>query len=181
MPILNENVVFSREPAGAQAAFVNRSAHRIQLPARTRLYKLTGYGTVSTNDRFSPWWALVIPMPGTNDPGLDGHITAAAAAGQSMLEYGRAKFAVMLQWNALGNTQSGLAKVVEISLKQPVYAFGGFNQRMRETVPAGRVVGTLNVHRSPLNPPIQMGGAYQYYIPNLTGTEALVVRNYMLP
>ena len=183
MPILNETLAFTAVPANAKAAFVGGAAHRTLLPAGTDLYKFTGFGAVPEvgGHSYSPWWAAVLPLPGTSDPGLDGHLAAAKAAGIPILTYARDKFAVMLGWNSLGNPQSGMAKVVRIRLLQAVYGFGGLTQRQRETVDPKRVVGTVNVHKSPLNPPIFMGGAYQLYIPNLTGSTVQAVGSNLIP
>ena len=173
MAVLNETLVFIHQPAGVQAAFVGKSARRTLLLAGMELYKFTGYDVVPTRagSNYSPWWAAIQPLPDTEDPGLDGHIAAAQAAGVSMMEYARETFAVMLGWNSLSIPQLGMARVVRIRLTQPVYAFGGLCQRMRETVNPKRVIGKVNPRKSPLNPPTFMGGAYQLYIPNLTAAH----------
>ena len=160
MPVLNDTLVFQHEPPGVQAAFVRKAARRTLLPAGLELYKFTGFDVIPSRAgaNYSPWWAAVQPLPGTADPGLDGHVAAARTAGQSMLAYARETFAVMLGWNALSLPQTGLARVVRIQLTQPVYGFGGLCQRMREAVPPNRVVGRVNNSRST---PIFMGGAYQ--------------------
>jgi hypothetical protein len=183
MPILNELLVFVHEPADVQGAFVGKAAHRTLLPAGLELYKFTGYDVVPNRAGayYSPWWAAVQPLAGSSDPGLDGHVAAARAAGLPMLTYARETFAVMLGWNALGVLQSGLAKVVRIRLTQSVYGFGGLCQRMRETVPPQRIVGQLNVHQSPLKPPTFMGGAYQLYIPNLTAAHVQAIGSDLIP
>ncbi len=183
MAILNETLAFSQQPAGVQAAFTGKSARRILLPAQAELYKFTGYGVLPhrAGSNYSPWWASVQPISGSSDAGLDGHIAAATRSGQSMLAYARETFAVMLGWNSLGITQLAMAKIVRIKLRQPVYGFGGICQRMRETVPSKRVVGTLSPNQSPLNPPIFMGGAYQLYIPNLTAAYVQASGTYLLP
>ena len=183
MPVLNDSLVFLHEPANVQAAFVGKSARRTLLPAGLELYKFTGYDAVPqrAGANYSPWWAPVNPLPGTPDPGLDGHVAAAKATGLPMLAYAREVFAVMLGWNSLGVPQSGLAKVVRVRLTQPVYGFAGLCQRMREVVPAHRVVGRVNVHQSPLHPPTFAGGAYQLYIPNLTAAHLLAVGSNLIP
>ncbi|HVK15271.1 MAG TPA: hypothetical protein VM597_41410 [Gemmataceae bacterium] len=183
MPVLNESLVFIHEPESVQAAFVGKAARRTLLPAGLELYKFTGFDVTPgrAGAHYSPWWAAVQPLAGTPDPGLDGHVAAARASGLPMLTYAREAFAVMLGWNALALLQSGLAKVVRIGLTQPVYGFGGSCQRMREAVPAGRVVGRLNVHKSPLNPPTFRGGAYQFYVPNLTAAHLRPLGSSLIP
>lgn len=169
MAHLNEDLVFIREPSYVQAAFTGGAARRMLLPACIELYKFTAYDVIPNRAGadYSPWWAAVEPLPGTSDPGFDGHIAAARAAGVPMVEYVRETFAVMLGWNALGVPQLGMARAVRIALAEPTYGFGGICQRMHETVPAGRVKGSLSSSESPLAPPKFMGGAYQLYIPNL--------------
>ena len=98
-----------------------------------------------------------------------------------MLQYARERFAVMLGWNPLGDPGTGMAKVVRIRLRQEVYGFGGLCQRMHETVPPHRVIGRVNVNRSPLHPPIFFGGAYQYYIPNLNSAHVQPSGTNMIP
>lgn len=183
MPVLNETLVFAHEPAGVQAAVVGKSARRTLLMSGMELYKFTGYDVVPNRagSNYSPWWAAIVPLPGTPDPGLDGHVAAAQAAGLSMLEYARETFAVMLGWNSLGIPQSGLAKVVRIRLTQPVYGFGGLCQRMRETINPKRVIGKVNPRQSPMNPPTFMGGAYQLYIPNLTAAHVHGIGMSLIP
>ena len=183
MSILNETVAFATLDTHVKAAFSGGTAHRTLLPAGTDLYKFTGFDAVpnKAGASYSPWWAAVTSLLDISDPGLDGHIAAAKTAGLPMLIYARNKFAVMLGWNSLGNTQSGMAKVVRIRLLQAVYGFGGRTQRQREKVDPNRVVGTVNVNKSPLKLPIFMGGAYQLYIPNLTGATVQVVGSNLIP
>jgi hypothetical protein len=194
MPILNEELSFLHvhpgEPAKSaaiHATFVGKAARRTLLPAGTDLYKFTGYGVMPTRPggAMSPWWASVRPLAGHPDPGLDGHIAAAEAAGQTVLEYAREAFAVMLNWNTLGQPATGLAKVERIRLRESVYGFAGACQRMRESLSpekdgsankryqrkltAGGKEIVMHAWKSPTHsPPTFTGGAIQIYIPNLT-------------
>lgn len=171
MAILNDDVKFNLLPDGIRNPFVGKSARRVLLPAGHRLYKFSGYdiipvardGTGTLGTPISPWWASVEPFPGTDDPGLDGHIAAAQANNQTMLEYARRAFAVMYSWNTLSIPQSGFAKVLRIVIKQSVYGFMGHNQRMPDDVEGLRAQMGVPSGRASL-----MGGAVQIWIPNLT-------------
>jgi hypothetical protein len=199
MPVLNEVLSFLHvhpgdpaRSAGIHATFVGKAARRTLLPAGHELYKFTGYGVMPTRPGggISPWWASVLSLPGHPDPGLDGHLAAAAAAELPVLDYAREAFAVMLNWNALGLLQAGLAKVERIRLTQPVYGFAGACQRMLESLgeagerrrmrhktTAGGKTLVRHAWKSPThNPPTFMGGAIQIYIPNLTTGHVTTVR-----
>lgn len=200
---LNEELSFPHvhpgEPAksaGVHATFVGKAARRTLLPAGHELYKFTGYGVMPTRagGDVSPWWASVVPLPGHPDPGLDGHLAAAAAAGLPVIEYAREAFAVMLNWNTLGVVQTGLAKIERIRLTQPVYGFAGACQRMRESLGAGgerrRMAHKTTAGGKPLvreawkspehRPPTFMGGAVQIYLPHLTTAHVTALGAYLV-
>ena len=198
MPILNEELSFLHvhpgdpaRSAGIHATFTGKAARRTLLAAGTELYKFTGYGVMPTRPggAVSPWWASVSPLAGHPDPGLAGHLAAAEAAGQPVAEYAREVFAVMLNWNTLGLTQTGLAKIERIRLTVPVYGFAGPCQRMRESLGAAGEARRM-VHKSTPggkslvrhawkspehSPPTFMGGAIQIYLPNLTTADIVTV------
>jgi len=184
MPILNEDVKFNLLPDGIRNPFVGKSARRVLLPAGHRLYKFSGYdiiavtpdGRGTVGKPISPWWASVEPFPGTDDPGLDGHIAAAQAKNQTMLAYARQVFAVMYSWNTLSIPQSGFAKVLRIMLTQSVYGFMGHNQRMPDDIEG--LHAQLGVRGTR---PSLMGGAVQIWIPNLTAEYYTALGTSILP
>lgn len=176
MPVLNEELCFLHVHPGdpartaqVQAAFVGKTARRTPLPAGTALYKFTQFAV--SGPRVTPWWASVTPLPGFGDPGLDGHLAAARAAGLTVLEYARQRFAVMFEWNTLGGPaagQHGLARVERVRLTAPVYGFAGLCQQMWESPRAAQKGRILR------QPVVWRGGAVQLYIPNLTPAQVAV-------
>lgn len=183
MPVLNETLAFGKDaPAYVRAAFVGQTARRYLFPQGTRLYKFTAFGffpvgrdgTGAAGAAVSPWWCSVDPIPGTDDTGLDGLIAAAKAAGVPTVEYARERLAVMFGWNALADTQLGLAKVLRVVLTQPVYGFYGKCQRM----PNDRAP----LQKPPAGQPASLaGGAYQIWIPNLTADYFTATGTSLLP
>lgn len=104
---------------------LGHTAVRQRLPKGTRLYKFTEHGVFGPRG-ISPWWAFVEPfnLDGIHrDPGLDGHIRAAHAAGIPVLAYARRVFAVMFEWNRLSAPAVGMARVQHITLTRPAIAF----------------------------------------------------------
>ena len=181
MPTLNETLAFNQLPADVRAMFVGQAARRLHLPAGSALYKFTGFGVMPGRAYadMSPWWALETPVDAANDPGFSGHLRQAQAEGRSMLDYARDRFAVMLQWNSLGVPNTGLAKAVHITLKQPVYGFGGLCQRVHEAPAEGG--RRIKPGREAVAPPKFRGGAYQVFIPNLPSSAVNAGRTTMVP
>lgn len=183
---LNQNLTFASLGEDVQKAFKDRQATHLRLPSGIDLYKFTGYRVYCNplDGRFSPWWAPLYPISGTTDLGLDGHIAEAKRLNMPMLLYARKAFAVMFQWNTLGDLQLGMAKCVRIRLKQPVWAFGGLCAEMTEDidnmVKNRTVIGQLSEKDSAMPIPVWHGGAYQLYIPNLTSAHVVPFREYLI-
>lgn len=159
-PVLNES---EASPGPAHKMFVRWRKLRIE--AGTQLFKFTEH-PLFTGGRISPWWAFVSGGP-AGDPGLDGVVSAARRSGRPVGDFIRDWFAVMVEWNALSVTQSGLWRVQRVRLLEPVFGFYG---------PCQRVIG----NRQPLAHPLQdqsafAGGALQLYIPNLSGEHVMGV------
>lgn len=183
MPALNETYDFNRDAPGyVQAAFVGKSARRFLFPAGTRLYKFTEFdvfpvdrkGQGQVGKAISPWWCAVDGVPGTDDPGLDGLIQAAKAAGMSTGAYAREVLAVMFAWNTLAVSQLGMAKVLRITLTSPAYGFYGKCQRMpNDQSPLHKAQGKTRASIT--------GGAYQIWLPNLTAEHFNATGAFLLP
>jgi hypothetical protein len=101
-------------------------------------------------------------MLGPDDPGLDGFLAAAKAAGVPAAEFARQYLAVMFGWNALSDKQLGLGRIQRIRLLEPVYGFHGRARPQRND--------RYPTQRSPVaaTPGWLRGGAIQAWIPNLT-------------
>ncbi|HMP03192.1 MAG TPA: hypothetical protein PKD86_17645 [Gemmatales bacterium] len=175
MPALNDSLVFVHAPAGVRQAFQCGTARRHEFAAGWELFKFTGFeafqpdrrGNRSLGTPLSPWWCSILPVPGTDIPGLDDYRSQADQLGLSMLEYAREYLAVMHSWNSLADTQMGLAKIQKVKLQKPVYGFYGKVQRQANDRVPLRQPGRLG-GRSFL-----AGGAIQIWIPNLTSEFAM--------
>ena len=127
----------------------------------------------------SCWWSPLSPRPNTTDRGLDGHLAFAKSQRIPLLQYVREVFAVMLGWNAMGTPQSGFVRVVRFRLLQPVYGFGGLvapqvqtnffedHDPVKRDKKQKRIIKHLTRDEAIQPMPNLIGGAYQFWIPNL--------------
>ena len=196
MKILNEELRFSDAPAYVQEAFVPGTQMRTRLEGGYELYKFTEYELMPDSSRgnVSVWWAPMCPRPNTTDLGLDGHLAFAKSQRIPLQQYVRQVFAVMLGWNSLSTSQSGFVRVVRFRLRQPIWAFGGIVGPQDQTqffrdwkpdrwdgLPAQRIVGEISDSCAAQPMPNLIGGAYQFWIPNLKGEYVASQCIHLLP
>ena len=172
MPVPNEDAVWQQQPQFVQAAFTHQRAEKVLLPQGFKLSKLSDFDSLAPPGAttLSPWWS---PFEDYEyDAGFENRVKLAQHFGVSIRELSRLLVAVKENWNSL-------KYLLVIQLRVPVYAFfGGVAGQLRIDAadPGGKpVVSKVLAGEASGKTKNLVGGASQFYIPNLQVDHALKV------
>ena len=148
-------------------AFKNGTAKKVLLAPTFKLYKFNEYKTLTAPDSksVSPWWS---PYDAYEwDAGWIERKNLAAHLHVNIRELGRVTSAIKENWNSL-------SYVLVTQVKNAAYGyFGGFAQMTRiDAGQASKRDGNIEAKGSTKNLP---GGGTQFYIPNLTSDDVILV------
>ena len=148
-------------------AFKNGTAKKVLLAPTFKLYKFNEYKTLTApnSKSVSPWWS---PYEAYEwDAGWIERKNLAAHLHVNIRELGRVTSAIKENWNSL-------SYVLVTEVKNAAYAyFGGFAQMTRiDEGQASKRDGNIEAKGSTKNLP---GGGTQFYIPNLTSDDVILV------
>ena len=150
-------------PDEIKNAFLYRNYRIETVKAGTKLWKMTQYD-FNTN-RVTPWWSPVMPYK-DDLKGVRGNLREAAYNGVSAITYVRIAAAVRFDWNRLTMLQ-------QITLKQDAKGLWGQFAPQPNLSPDKRTQYNELIKESPHIPNMVGGlGAWQFWIPNLTGESA---------
>jgi hypothetical protein len=181
--IVNDLEVWGTQPPFVREAFKNSQGQKVQLHAGVRLSKLSDFSSLAPpgSSTLSPWWS---PYDAYRyDGGFENRVKLAAKLGVSIRELSRYFVAVKENWNSL-------RYLLIIRLRVPAYAFfGGVKGQPRIDL-----IPTHGPHTAeggaPTPAPAQskvlpgeekgrgialVGGAGQFYVPNLTVAHATLI------
>jgi len=148
-------------------AFKNGAARKVLLEPAFKMYKFNEYRSLAApgSTAVSPWWSPYEPYEW--DGGWNQRKSLAAHLNVSMREFGRVTSAIKENWNSL-------SYLLVVELKHSVYGyFGGFSQMTRlDAGQASKRNAQVEARGSTKNLP---GGGTQFYIPNLTTDDVMVV------
>ena len=144
-------------------AFKNGTAKKVLLAPTFKLYKFNENNTLTAP--VSPWWS---PYEAYEwDPGWKERKALAAHLKVNIRELGRVTSAIKENW-------SSLSYLLVIQLKNAAYAyFGGFAQMTR--IDAGQASKRDTNIEASGNTKNLPGGGTQFYIPNLTTNDVILV------
>jgi hypothetical protein len=148
-------------------AFKSGTAKKVLLEPTFKLYKFNEYKTLTAPDStsVSPWWS---PYEAYEwDAGWDERKKLAAHLHVNIRELGRVTSAIKENWNSL-------SYLLVIQVKHAAYAyFGGFAQMSRiDEQQASKRDANIEAKGNTKNLP---GGGTQFYIPNLTTDDVILV------
>jgi hypothetical protein len=153
--------------ARVRDAFKNGTAKKVLLAPAFKLYKFNEYKTLTApnSQSVSPWWS---PYEAYEwDAGWEERKELAPQLKVSIRELGRVTSAIKENWNSL-------SYVLVVTVKNAAYGyFGGFAQMTRiDAGKASKRDADIEAKGSTKNLP---GGGTQFYIPNLTANDVILV------
>ena len=161
--LLNETCRFEAAAPTVKRAFL-RTPEKIQLHARTQLYKWTNRPLLG-NRGITPWWSFVESTRLPSGALAEGFRVAeerAARLGKPHREFARARAAISDQFD------NSMSDLLVVTLHEAVWGFAGQASGQPE----------FRDDQVELRHVILIGGAWQVWIPNLTSRHvtALPVR-----
>ena len=148
-------------------AFKNGVAKKVLLAPTFKMYKFNEYRslTAPNSNAVSPWWSPYEPYEW--DGGWKQRQSLAQHLNVSMREFGRVTSAIKENWNSL-------SYLLVVEVRNAMYGyFGGFAQMARiDAGQASKVNSAIEAKGNTKNLP---GGGTQFYIPNLTSDNVILV------
>ncbi len=148
MSVLNSELDFNTAPDHVRRAFLHLRPQKRLLFPHHKLYKFTEHPLFQSDGSVTEWWFSVKPVAAA-DPGLDGTLERARRLDVRADQFARARAAVTRQWNRMNH-------LLRVRLRCPVYGF------------VGRCAAQPIDERDGFQNVLLIGGAYQFWIPNLT-------------